>query len=88
MNTECKTIKELLEERELEQLSPYATTCKNSKGRKRPRNEQFEIRTEFQRDRDKILHSKSFRRIKHRSFYHHIMTISEQDLHILWKLHK
>ena len=67
MNTECKTIKELLEERELEQLSPYATTCKNSKGRKRPRNEQFEIRTEFQRDRDKILHSKSFRRLKHKT---------------------
>lgn len=67
MNTECKTIKEQLEERELEQLSPYATTCKNSKGRKRPRNEQFEIRTEFQRDRDKILHSKSFRRLKHKT---------------------
>ena len=67
MNTECKTIKEQLEERELEQLSPYATTCRNSKGRKRPRNEQFEIRTEFQRDRDKILHSKSFRRLKHKT---------------------
>ncbi len=67
MNTNCKTIKEQLEERELEILSPYATKCLKSKGRKRPRNEQFEIRTEFQRDRDKILHSKSFRRLKHKT---------------------
>lgn len=67
MNAECKTIKQQLEERELEVLSPYATKCLNSKGRKRPRNEQFEIRTEFQRDRDKIVHSKSFRRLKHKT---------------------
>lgn len=61
------TIKEQLEEREYEILSPYATKCKDSKGRKRKREEQFEIRTEFQRDRDKILHSKSFRRLKHKT---------------------
>ena len=57
MNTEFKTIKDKLEQRELEILSPYATKCLHSKGRKRKREEQFEIRTEFQRDRDKILHS-------------------------------
>lgn len=67
MDTNCKTIKEQLEERELEILSSNATKCLESKGRKRPRNEQFEIRTEFQRDRDKILHSKSFRRLKHKT---------------------
>ena len=67
MNTELKTIKDKLEQRELEILSPYATKCLNSKGRKRKREEQFEIRTEFQRDRDKILHSKSFRRLKHKT---------------------
>lgn len=67
MDINCKTIKQQLEEQELDTLSPYATKCLQSKGRKRPRNEQFEIRTEFQRDRDKILHSKSFRRLKHKT---------------------
>ena len=62
-----KSIKDELEEREFETLSPYATKCKNSKGRKRERIEKFAIRTEFQRDRDKILHSKSFRRLKHKT---------------------
>lgn len=67
MTTELKTIKEQLEEREYEVLSPYATKCKESKGRAKPRIDEFEIRTEFQRDRDKILHSKSFRRLKHKT---------------------
>ena len=67
MQSKTKTIKEILEEREYEFLSPYATKCKESKGRKRKRNEVFEVRTEFQRDRDKILHSKSFRRLKHKT---------------------
>ena len=66
MNT-VNTIKEQLEQREYEILSPYATKSKESKGRKHPRTEVFEIRTEFQRDRDKILHSKSFRRLKHKT---------------------
>lgn len=67
MTIELKTIKEQLEEREYEVLSPYATKCKESKGRAKPRIDEFEIRTEFQRDRDKILHSKSFRRLKHKT---------------------
>ncbi len=67
MSTELKTIKEELEEREFSFLSPYATKSKETKGRKRPRNDKYEIRTEFQRDRDKILHSKSFRRLKHKT---------------------
>ena len=61
------TIKEQLEKREYEILSPYATKCLESKGRKHPRFEEYEIRTAFQRDRDKILHSKSFRRLKHKT---------------------
>ena len=57
MTTETETIKDRLEQREYELLSPYATKCRESKGRKRQREDQFPIRTEFQRDRDKILHS-------------------------------
>ena len=67
MSIDLKTIKDELEQHEYEMLSPYATKCKESKGRKSPRNEEFPIRTEFQRDRDKILHSKSFRRLKHKT---------------------
>ena len=67
MSIDLKTIKDELEQREFEVLSPYATKCKNSKGRKKPRTDEYPIRTEFQRDRDKILHSKSFRRLKHKT---------------------
>lgn len=47
-------------------LSPYACKCENSKGRKIPM-EECEIRSPFQRDRDRILHCKSFRRLKHKT---------------------
>ena len=67
MGIELSTIKEELEQREYEILSPYATKCKDSKGRKHAREDNYPIRTEFQRDRDKILHSKSFRRLKHKT---------------------
>lgn len=67
MTTDLKTIKEELEQREFELLSPYATKCKESKGRRIPREDAYPIRTEFQRDRDKIVHSKSFRRLKHKT---------------------
>ncbi len=47
-------------------LSPYATLSKNTKGRQE--NQPLcDLRTEFQRDRDKIIHSKSFRRLKHKT---------------------
>lgn len=48
---------------EKETLSPYATLSMNSKGRMKP-EEECDIRTVFQRDRDRIIHSKSFRRLK------------------------
>ena len=67
MKTKEKSIKEQLEDREYEILSPYATKCKESEGRKKERQEIYEIRTAFQRDRDKILHSKSFRSLKHKT---------------------
>ena len=56
-------IRERLEERELENLSPYASCSRNSRGRVRP-EEECDIRTVYQRDRDRILHCKSFRRLK------------------------
>ena len=67
MSIDLKTIKDELEQREYDTLSKYATKCKETKGRKNPRVEDYPIRTEFQRDRDKILHSKSFRRLKHKT---------------------
>ncbi len=57
------TIREMLELREKEYLSPYATYSMDSRGRERP-EEPCDIRPVFQRDRDRILHSKSFRRLK------------------------
>lgn len=57
------TIREQLEQWEKEYLSPYATLSMNSKGRERE-EEQCDIRPVFQRDRDRILHCKSFRRLK------------------------
>ncbi len=51
---------------EQETLSPYATLSKNTRGRETP-VEPCQLRTEFIRDRDRILHSKSFRRLKHKT---------------------
>lgn len=60
------TIREQLEEREFEYLSPHATFSKYSKGRDR-QEEECDIRPVFQRDRDRILHCKSFRRLKQKT---------------------
>ena len=57
------TIREELEARERAYLSPYAVCSANTRGRQRPINP-CSLRTEFQRDRDRILHCKSFRRLK------------------------
>ncbi len=56
-------IRERLEDLEFQNLSPYATFSRNSKGRDREEI-QCDIRPVFQRDRDRILHSKAFRRLK------------------------
>jgi len=61
------TIKYKLEQREIENLSEFATKSRFSKGRKRPEERESLLRTDFQRDRDRILHSKSFRRLKHKT---------------------
>ena len=47
-------------------LSPYAALAKNSRGRSTPEPED-PIRTCFQRDRDRIIHSKAFRRLMHKT---------------------
>lgn len=56
-------VRERLEEREQRFLAPSATRAAESKGRSRAEPED-KIRTSFMRDRDRILHSKSFRRLK------------------------
>lgn len=61
---EC--IRKMLEERESEYLSPFATLSKNTKGRMH-KQQKCPLRTEFQRDRDRIIHCKSFRRLKHKT---------------------
>lgn len=56
-------IREEMEQREMELLSPHAAHSIKSRGRDRY-EEECDIRTVFQRDRDRILHCKSFRRLK------------------------
>lgn len=56
-------IRESMEERELELLCPYAAYSGKSRGRDRE-EEECDVRTVYQRDRDRILHSKAFRRMK------------------------
>lgn len=57
------TIRENLEQWEKDYLSPYASLSRNSKGRRKA-EEQCDIRPVFQRDRDRIIHCKAFRRLK------------------------
>ena len=56
-------IKEMIERREMEELSPLAAKSAQSRGRDHP-IKPCELRSEFQRDRDRIIHSKSFRRLQ------------------------
>ena len=56
-------VREELEQQEIASLSPYAACAARSKGRARA-EEECDIRTCFMRDRDRIVHSKSFRRLK------------------------
>ena len=59
-------IRETTEKWEREYLSPYASLSENTRGRDRE-EPLCDIRPEYQRDRDRILHSKSFRRLKHKT---------------------
>lgn len=59
-------IRKYKEEQEQKNLSPFAVKSADSLGRSHPVAE-CEIRTCFERDRDRIIHSKSFRRLKHKT---------------------
>ena len=59
-------LREQLEQLESERLSPYAAKSAQSKGRMMA-EERCSLRTDYQRDRDRIIHSKSFRRLMHKT---------------------
>ncbi|MEX0985134.1 MAG: deoxyguanosinetriphosphate triphosphohydrolase [Actinomycetota bacterium] len=61
-----QTPRERSEEIEQQTLSSFAVLASRSEGRERPEPED-ELRTCFQRDRDRILHAKAFRRLKHKT---------------------
>ncbi len=60
------TIREQLEQREREVLAPAAARSTDTRGRLRPEPED-DIRPAYQRDRDRIIHCKAFRRLKHKT---------------------
>jgi len=59
-------VRESLENLERETLSPYASLSAETRGRER-KEPLCDIRPEYQRDRDRILHCKAFRRLKHKT---------------------
>lgn len=61
-----RRIRERTEEWEAQALSPRAALASRSRGRERPEPED-DLRTCFQRDRDRVIHSKAFRRLKHKT---------------------
>lgn len=59
-------VRQEIEQREVQSLAPYASLAINSRGREQ-KEEPDPIRTCFMVDRDRIVHSKSFRRLKHKT---------------------
>jgi len=62
----ARPLRPLLEEREEKVLAPQAQRSRLSRGRMRQEPE-CPLRTSYQRDRDRIVHSKAFRRLKHKT---------------------
>jgi dGTPase len=60
------TIREGLEQRERDTLAPQAAKSADTRGRLRPEPED-DVRPSYQHDRDRIIHSKAFRRLKHKT---------------------
>ena len=60
------TVRERTQEIEKMTLSPYAMLSENTRGRETPEVED-DLRTPFQRDRDRVIHCKAFRRLKHKT---------------------
>ena len=67
-------LREMSEQRERETLSPYASLSENA--RRARDEERCDIRTDYQRDRDRIIHCKSFRRLKDKT---QVFLIAEGD---------
>jgi dGTPase len=65
LTVDLSVVRRRLEDAE-SRLSPYAATTAKSKGRRVP-EEPSPVRTDFQRDRDRIIHTKAFRRLKHKT---------------------
>ncbi len=61
------SIRQQLEEQEKVILSPHACLSVNSRGRLHDESDTCDLRTVFQRDRDRSIHSKTFRRLKHKT---------------------
>ncbi len=66
IRTDLSDVRLMLEAREAAWLGPLAALSKNSQGREKPEDPD-PLRIEFQRDRDRIIHCKSFRRLKHKT---------------------
>ena len=60
------TIREQTHQLERQTLAPWAAFSQETRGRQRP-EEECEMRTPYQRDRDRIIHCKSIRRLKHKT---------------------
>ena len=82
------TVRERIEQEEYRVLSPLAQRSAETKGRLYP-EEANEMRTCYQRDADRILHSKSFRRLMHKTQVflspegdHYRTRMTQHDTHV------